>query len=337
MQKYSPSRTLLSRFTMFVSLSGVLLMALPTSAHEYSALFKAKKYVEIERAVTVKLATDPNNADALIAKAELIITEGKEERLDEGSKFAEQCIAAHPQRSECFEALGNVLGTKAQIGGIVSAMGYAGKIRDAFIKAVELDPKNYQARSSLLQYYLQAPGFVGGGKGKAQSLVVETNKVSPAAGGLMQATIDLSDEKFSRAEATALAVSVDGNDVLNDMQRGVLSNLGHAYIKEKKYMDAERLFRELNQRFPESSAGNYGFGKLLQEQGKFKEAVMFLDKAIATEASAYAYFRLGQCQRGLNDKAKAIAAFEKALASRPELRKKQKGEAEEQLKALRAL
>ena len=337
MQKYSPSRTLLSRFTMFVSLSGVLLMALPTSAHEYSALFKAKKYVEIERAVTVKLATDPNNADALIAKAELIITEGKEERLDEGSKFAEQCIAAHPQRSECFEALGNVLGTKAQIGGIVSAMGYAGKIRDAFIKAVELDPKNYQARSSLLQYYLQAPGLVGGGKGKAQTLVVETNKVSPAAGGLMQATIDLSDEKFARAEATALAVSVDGNDVLNDMQRGVLSNLGHAHIKEKKYMDAERLFRELNQRFPESSAGNYGFGKLLQEQGKFKEAVMFLDKAIATEASAYAYFRLGQCQRGLNDKAKAIAAFEKALASRPELRKKQKGEAEDQLKALRAL
>lgn len=337
MQKYSPNRTALPRCAMLAALSGALLIGLPAYAHEYSPLFKAKKYAEIERAITAKLTADPNNADALIAKAELIITEGKEERLDEGSKFAEQCIAAHPQRSECFEALGNVLGTKAQIGGIVSAMGYAGKIRDAFIKAVELDPKNYQARSSLLQYYLQAPGFVGGGKGKAQSLVVETNKVSPAAGALLQATIDLSDEKFARAEAAALAVIVDGNEVLSDMQRGVLSNLGHAYIKEKKYMDAERLFRELNQRFPESSAGNYGFGKLLQEQGKFKEAVMYFDKAIATEASAYAYFRLGQCQRGLNDKAKAIAAFEKALASRPELRKKQKAEAEDQLKALRAL
>lgn len=337
MQKYSPNRTVASRFAMVASLSGLFLMALPAYAHEYSALFKAKKYAEIERAVAAKLSVDPNNADALIAKAELIITEGKEERLDEGSKFAEQCIAAHPQRSECFEALGNVLGTKAQMGGIVSAMGYAGKIRDAFIKAVELDPKNYQARSSLLQYYLQAPSFVGGGKGKAQSLVVETNKVSPAAGGLMQASIDLSDEKYARAEAAALAVSVDGNEALIGMQRGVLSNLGNAYIKEKKYSDAERMFRELGHRFPESSIGNYGLGKLLQEQGKFSEAAMYFEKVISTEASAYAYLRLGQCQRGLNDKAKAIAAFEKALAFRPELRKKQKGEAEEQLKALRAL
>jgi tetratricopeptide (TPR) repeat protein len=142
------------------------------AANEYSAPLKAKKYAEVERMSNAKLSAEPNNADALIAKSKAILAQNVESRFDEAAKLAEQCIAAHPQRSDCHEALGEALGSKAMAGGIMSAIGYAGKIRDAFQKAVELDTNNLTARSSLQQYYVMAPGIAGGSTDKAQSLAV---------------------------------------------------------------------------------------------------------------------------------------------------------------------
>ncbi len=311
------------------------LVAPAANAHEYEALIKAKKYVEVDRAATAKLSVEPNNADALVVKTELILNEGKDSRLDEAAKLAEQCIAAHPKNSECHEALGNVLGTKAMRGGFMSAMGYVGKIRDSFQMAVELDPKNFSARNSLMEFYLQAPGIVGGGTSKAKNFIIETNKVSPAAGALLQASMDLKDEKFDKAEAAALTANIGGVEALASMQRSVLSNLGHGYVNAKRFSDGERIFHEFSLRYPDNATGFYGMGKALQEQGKMKEAIPHLEKSIVLDASAFAYYRVAKCWQALSEKAKAIAAFEKALSFKPELSKKSKSDAEDQLKLLR--
>jgi tetratricopeptide (TPR) repeat protein len=306
------------------------------SAHEYDALLKAKKYAEVEKAVATKLATEPNNPDALLAKTDLILIEGKESRLDEASKYAEQCISAHPKNSECHEALGNVLGTKAQKGGVMSAISYVGKIRDSFKKAIELDPNNFSARYSLMQFYLQAPSFVGGGTGKAKDLVVETIKFSPAAGALLQASLDLQDDNIERATSGALAVNTSNSEALARQQRNILASIGHAQVSEKKFVEAERIFRELTQRFPDAVHGYFGLGKTLQEQGKAKDAIPLLEKAMTIDASAGIFYRLGKAWQTLGDKAKALAAFEKALNFKPELPKKTKSEVEDLIKSLKS-
>lgn len=306
------------------------------SAHEYDGLMKAKKYAEAEKAANAKLSTDANNADALLVKAELILVEGKTEKLDEAAKYAELCVSTHPQLSECHEMLGNVLGTKALSGGMLAAMSYAGKIRDAYIKAVELDPKNYNARSSLLQYYLQAPAIAGGGKSKAQNLVIETAKVNSAAGNLLQATMDLADDKFTNAETAALSAITGNSESLSRMQRGVLFNIGASYVQQKKFTDAERVFGEIQQRYPDKYQGTYGMGRSLQEQGKHKEAINWFEKSQALEASAAVHYRLAQCLQAVNDKARAISNFEKAINFKPALSKKLRADAEDQLKALKA-
>lgn len=312
-----------------------LAFASTATAHEYDGLIKAKKYAEAEKAVAAKLASEPNNPDALAAKTDLILIEGKDSRLDEAVKFAEQCIAANPKNSECHESLGNSLGTKAQKGGVMSAISYVGKIRDSFKKAVELDPNNFSARSSLMQFYLQAPGFVGGGTGKAKDLVVETIKFSPAAGALLQATLDLHDDNFERASSGALAVNTSGSDALARQQRNILTNIGHALINEKKYAESEKIFREVTQRFPEAVHGYFGLGKALLEQGKPKEALPNFEKSMVIDASAVILYRIGKAWQALGDKAKAIAAFEKALSFKPDLTKKARSDAEDQLKALK--
>ncbi len=305
------------------------------SAHEYSAAIKARKLTEVDKAVAAPLAQEPGNADALIARAELILLEGNESRLDEAADFATRCIAAHPERSDCHETLGNVLGRKASAGGLLSAMGYATKIRDAFQRALELDPANHRARFSLLQYYLLAPGIVGGGKGKAQALASDTQKTQPQAAVLLQAYVDLADDKYAQAEKQALAAQTTGSDALADIQRGVLVGIATGLAQEKQYADSDRLFKQVAQRFPQNEAGVFGLARNQQEQGQLREALALFEQAQVIEPRAQGHYRIGQCLQGLGDKARAAAAFERALAFKPELRKKLKSDAQDQLKALR--
>ena len=314
-----------------------LLICANTSANEFDALIKAKKFAEAERAINAKLAIEPNNVNALVAKTDLILTEGKESRLGEATKIAEQCITAHSSNSQCHEALGNVLGNKALKDGW-SAISYAGKIRDSFQKAIELDAKNFSARSSLMQFYLGAPSIVGGGTSKAKDLIVDTIKVSPIAGALLQANFDIKEEKLDRAEAALLAItanSIEGSDDLTNIHKNLLSSLGHNYINAKRYGDCERIFREFSQRFPENIGAPYGMGRSLQEQGKHKEALPHFEKALSLEANAIIYYRLAKSLQALNDKGKAIIAFEKSLILKPELSKKIKTDTEDQLKLLK--
>ena len=48
------------------------------------------------------------------------------------------------------------------------AASLAGKVREEF-DAVRLDPNNVDARSDLGEFYLEAPGIVGGGRDKAEA------------------------------------------------------------------------------------------------------------------------------------------------------------------------
>src|SRR4051812_36158777 len=89
------------------------------SANDYSALFKARKFAEIDRMAAAKLAQDPNNADALIARSEVILN-GGDGKLEDAVHFGELCIAAHPNDAGCHLAFGNALGAKATAGGMMS-------------------------------------------------------------------------------------------------------------------------------------------------------------------------------------------------------------------------
>jgi tetratricopeptide (TPR) repeat protein len=312
-----------------------LLIPAQAAANDYSALLKTHKFAEVERIASARLAQDPANFDALVAKSEAILGSGAATRFEEAVKLGEQCVAAHPQLSGCHVALGNALGAKAMSNGIMSAIGYAGTIRDAFKKAVELDPQNMEARFSLLQYYMQAPAIVGGGSGKAQTLATQTVGVNPEGGKLMMARLDASDDKLAKAEAAVLAMPTSSNEAVAQGQRDLMVNLGNKYLADKRYADSERMFREAFRRHPDSDGALYGLARLQQEQGKHHEALVTMEQVIAMNPRASAWYRIGQSQQALGDKPKAAAAYEKALAFKGGMSPKMKADAEDQLKVLK--
>ena len=310
-------------------------LAFSVQAHEYEALLKAKKYDEVDRATQTALAANPNQLDALLGRVDLLLSQGQDSKMDEAVKLAEQCVQAHPKNADCHEAVGNALGSKAIRAGVMSAMGYLGQIRDSFKKAIELDPKNTDARFSLLQYYQQVPGIMGGGSGNARDLVAQTQKTNAEAARLMQGNLDLADKEFAKVEAAVAAPLSAEGQALEKNQRGLMLNLGISYIQNKKPADALRIFNDAQKRFPDNESAVFGSGRALQELGKHAEAIAQMDKALTMKASAPMHYRIAQSWAALGDKVKAIVSIERALAFKPALGKKQLEEAQDLLKSLK--
>ncbi|MFN9431090.1 MAG: tetratricopeptide repeat protein [Acidobacteriota bacterium] len=91
----------------------------------------------------------------------------------------ERATALEPGNSEHWLWLGRSYGRRAELASVFLAPGYASKTRQHLERAVALDGRNIEALNDLFEYYVQAPGFLGGGLEKAQGLVEKIGAVDP--------------------------------------------------------------------------------------------------------------------------------------------------------------
>ena len=314
---------------------GLLIAGQASAADEYRALLKDRKFAEVEKATTAKLAKDPADANAMIARTKAILG-ARDGRFEEAAAQAEKCVAKYPDNGSCHVAYGKALGSKAMSEGITAAIGYAGKIRDSFKKAVELNPRDLDARFSLLDYYMMAPFIVGGGTGKAETLARETAAINAEAAKLMTANLELKDDKLAKGEASTLAVKPGADDDLQQRHEDLLISIGNNYMSAKKFADANRVLGEAQKRYPDSPNVAYMMGRVHQEQGKHREALAMFEQVLVKTPLAHVHYRIGKSLQAVGDKAKASAAFEKALSFKTGLAKTQRSDAEEQLKAVKS-
>lgn len=78
--------------------------------------------------------------------------------------------------------LGRAYGHQALRAGPWKQVLLARKVKTHFERAVALDPDNTAARLDLLEYYLQAPSFLGGSRDKARAQVEEIKRRDAARG-----------------------------------------------------------------------------------------------------------------------------------------------------------
>jgi tetratricopeptide (TPR) repeat protein len=85
-----------------------------------------------------------------------------------------------PDNSSFHLWLGRVYGEKADRANFLEAAGLAGKVRAEFERAVQLDPKDVDARLDLAEFYLEAPGIFGGSEQKAREQAQSIALMNPA-------------------------------------------------------------------------------------------------------------------------------------------------------------
>lgn len=112
----------------------------------------------------------------------------------------EKALAADPANSEYAHWLGRSYGRRAETTNMLAAPHYASKARQYFEKAVALDPNNGEALNDLFDYYLEAPGFLGGGYDKAEQLAKRIAQHNEAEGHFAQAQLADRRKQFDTAE-----------------------------------------------------------------------------------------------------------------------------------------
>lgn len=119
---------------------------------------------------------------------------------DRGIENCERARDLDPQNSGHYLWLGRVYGEKAARANFLSAAGLAKKVRGAFERAVELAPTNWQARADLGEFYLDAPGIVGGGKDKAREQANALMPLKPGKAYWLLGQIAEKEKNLAQAE-----------------------------------------------------------------------------------------------------------------------------------------
>ena len=88
----------------------------------------------------------------------------------------EKAVAQNPNSSDAHEHLAEAYGSLAQKANIFRQASLASRTHHEFARAVELDPNNLDARMGLIEYYMLAPGFMGGDEKKAVQEASETKR-----------------------------------------------------------------------------------------------------------------------------------------------------------------
>jgi tetratricopeptide (TPR) repeat protein len=141
------------------------------------ALLAAGRVDDAITALRGRISATPNDAAAhnLLCRAYFSLSDW-----NRGVSACEQAVSLEPSNSHYHLWLGRVYGEKADASGFLSAAGLAKKVRAEFEQAVQLDPDNVDARTDLAEFYLEAPGIVGGGQDKARAQAETIAKLDPA-------------------------------------------------------------------------------------------------------------------------------------------------------------
>ena len=146
-----------------------------------------------------------------------------------------------------YHWLGKTLGRRAESANFLTAPKLAVECRKAFEKAVEAEPANVEAWSDLLEYYLSAPGLLGGGLDKATAAAQRIG------------ALDAVEKEFALAKLAE---------------------------KQKEWAGAERHWRQAAELAPGNAGRWLDLARFLARRGRYAESDQALERAARAEPKA---------------------------------------------------
>lgn len=234
-------------------------------------------------------------------------------------KLLEQAVAQNPNSAEAHYLLGDAYGTLISTASMFSKPGLAKKTHEELDRAIQLDPNLLDARFGMIEWYLEAPGFIGGGEDKAIAEANEIKKRDAIDGHRAFALIYNHQKKPDLAHKEyAEAVREQPNVPRAHYWLGV-SNL-----QQKNNPAAIAEFETAIKIDPQYMPGWFQIGHMAAVTGENKErGEESLRKYLAytpkrNEPALYrAHYWLGLIYEKQGKKAEAKASFTKSLSANP--------------------
>jgi tetratricopeptide (TPR) repeat protein len=187
-----------------------------------------------------------------------------------------RAAAQAPRNSEYMDWLGRAYGKRAETSNPLFAPGLASKARQAFERSVDLDPKNSDALSDLFDYYLDAPGFLGGGYDKAAAVADRIAVIDPPEGYFERAKLARKRKEFSTAEQhLRQAIAITPQKI------GGLLELAKLLATEGRTHESDAVFKQAEAIKPDAPALWYTRANILIKQNRnLDEARNLLQKYV---------------------------------------------------------
>lgn len=117
------------------------------------------------------------------------------------AKACAQAVRLDGGNSNYHMWLGRAVGEEASQASFLSAYSLAKQARQEFETAVRLDPRNAAALGDLGEFYVEAPGIVGGGLDKAESVAEELDRIDRARAAELRGRIAGANKDYAAQEA----------------------------------------------------------------------------------------------------------------------------------------
>ena len=165
---------------------------------------------------------------------------------DKATKLFEKARALEPAVSDYSLWLGRAYGRRAETENWLVAPSHASKARQWLENAVVLDPRNNEAMNDLFDYYLNAPGFMGGGVEKAEAIAKRIEHERPPE--YHHEMSQLADRRKHYDDAVMhLRKAVE----LAPDQSGRVLDLARYLAKIGRIEESDALFSQAAQRWPD--------------------------------------------------------------------------------------
>jgi len=275
-------------------------------------LFEARRFPEARAALEAAVQEDSRDTRALYYLGRTLMAQNEPEK---AAAALEKSVALDPASAEKHLWLGRAWGSQAQSANFLKQASLAPKIRREFEKAVELDPGSADARFSLIEYYINAPGIMGGSLDKAREEAAAIARLDPLRGYRARARILEYEKNWDAAGAEYDRAARQFPDKLEPAVWG--SNL---WAGQKNWSRAFAPIEAFLSRNPASLSATYQIGRLAALSGEnLDRGAEALTRYLASDPRpedpplAAAQWRLGQILEKKGDRLGAKRAYEEAL------------------------
>src|SRR5882724_304261 len=186
---------MIKRTLRVVTVAFLLYLSLAAKADSPKDMLAAGRVDDAIRALNGQTSSNPRDAESIHLLCRAYFQYGDWDRAESRCKRA---VELQPNNSGFHRWLGRIYGQKAERATL--PIGLALKTRDEFQRAAQLDPSDSDALVDVAEYYLEAPGMMGGGHDKAREEAKLIGKISPGKEHWVYARIAEKNKDFITAE-----------------------------------------------------------------------------------------------------------------------------------------
>ncbi|RPI02193.1 MAG: hypothetical protein EHM64_14430, partial [Ignavibacteriae bacterium] len=205
---------------------------------------------------------------------------------------------------------GAALGTKAQNAGIFKKAILAPKIKGAFLRAVELDPRHIQARLGLAQYYLLAPSIMGGDEEEGWKQIDQVILLDEFAGRMAKAGMLLNGKKTKEAENEFKTLASS-----RPKDWRVWHRYGYFFMRLEQFDNALQQFKKYVELRPDTADSYQSLAEALLKKGNVELALVNINKSLSLDKEYVpAIISLGEAYQVKGQKKEAKETYMRAMS-----------------------